>query len=676
MKTIRNISRLISILAGTVLVIVAVLIPSAYFLISYQHLAGSLESEAEINGQLVTQFISANPDLWQFEWARIQEYMARRPLTKEPERRRVLDARGGVVAESIDPLPAPRISRSIALYDSGTPVGKLEVSRSLRPLLYQSGGLFLALAPLGIAIFFVLRTWPLRALERGEIALRRERDAAQRYLDIAGVMFVVLDSGRRIALINRKGCEILGGDEAFAVGKDWFEEFVPPRLRADAVREHEAMIGRGAGCRSTSEEPVLTAEGQERMIRWHRIVFDEEGRKSCGILCSGEDITDRKLLEHQLRHAQKLEAIGQLAGGVAHDLNNMLAVITGYASLLHMGMKDDDPLREDVGHILAASERGAYVTKSLLAFSRKQIMNIKPMEINQLARRAEGLLRRLIGEHITLRTICAPGGVTVVADAMQMEQVLMNLATNARDAMPQGGTLTIETGSVTADAAFAEMHGLPKEGDYALLTVTDTGVGMEPETLEKIFDPFFTTKEVGKGTGLGLSNVYGIVNQHEGVVEVSSAPGRGAQFRVYLPAVQMAPEDLAGEIPPSSPKGTETVLVVEDEVAVRSMTSYVLRRFGYSVVEAVDGDDGIRKFRELGDKVSLVLLDVIMPKKTGKEVFQDITRIRPGVKVLFTSGYDAELIHVKGILDEGKPFLPKPAAPAELLRKVREVLDA
>ena len=675
MRSQPAITRIINWYAGLLTGIIVLVIPLVYFLVSSQSMAGSLESEAEINSRIISQIISANPVFWEFEQVRIQEYLTRRPRKGDRETRRVLNVRGAVVAESADALRRPVMSRSVKLYDSGKMVGVIEISRSVRPLLAATGLLLVVMLPFGAGTLFILRTIPIRFIRQAEESLRRERDAAQRYLDVAGVMFMVLDRERRVTLINRKGCEILGCSEQEVLGREWFDHFVPEPVRAAARDEYETMLLRGPDHSEQYEEPVLTKGGRERTIRWHLIILTDEAGELAGTLCSGEDITERKQLEHQLLHANKLEAIGQLAGGVAHDFNNLLSAILGYGGMLHMSMTEDDPLRHDVGQILAAAERAAYVTKSLLAFSRKQIINPRPQEINEIVRNGVKLLRRLIGENITVRTRLTPDGVLVYADSVQIEQVLMNLATNARDAMPGGGVLTLETERVDADGEFARTRGLPRPGAYALITVTDTGTGMDAATLEKMFEPFFTTKEVGKGTGLGLSNAYGTIKQHNGTIEVSSEPGRGTAFRIYLPAIQTVAEDMESSAPAAPPRGAETVLLAEDDRTVRTMTHSILQRFGYTVIEAVDGEDAVRTFTQHREAIDLVILDIMMPRKDGKAAYDEIAKIRPDVKVLFTSGHAAEVIQAKGLPERGAALLPKPATPAELLKKVREVLD-
>jgi nitrogen-specific signal transduction histidine kinase len=389
------------------------------------------------------------------------------------------------------------------------------------------------------------------------------------------------------------------------------------------------------------------------------------------------DMTEHRKLEQQLRESQKREAIGQLAGGIAHDFNNILSAIVGYGGMMQMKMSPDDANRLNVEQILVAADRAANLTHSLLAFSRKQIINPKPINLNDIISKAEKLLSRLIREDVELRTQTANRDLTVWADSLQIEQVLMNLATNARDAMPTGGQLILKTEEIDLNDELMMQGGILRPGRYALLTVTDTGSGMDEETLEKIFEPFFTTKEVGKGTGLGLAMVYGIIKQHNGYILASSQPGKGTTFSIYLPLTEPAarePESMQTGSP--APRGTETILMAEDNDAVRKMTSTMLNGHGYVVIEAADGEEALRQFREHQDSIHLIILDVVLPKKNGKEVYEEVKRTRPGIKVLFTSGYTADVIHSKGIVDEGLHFISKPASIRELLQKVRDVLDA
>ena len=396
-----------------------------------------------------------------------------------------------------------------------------------------------------------------------------------------------------------------------------------------------------------------------------------------------EDITERKQiekekhrLEEQLFHALKMEAVGQLAGGIAHDFNNMLTAIIGYGSLLNTEVNKDARLNSYVRQILSAAERAAHLTNDLLTFSRKQIINPTPLNLNQVVNEVENLLSRVIGEDIELSTVLTNEDLIIMADSSQIGQVLMNLATNGRDAMPDGGTLIISTAHIELDKDFIKIHGYGKPGAYALLSFEDTGHGMDENIRERIFEPFFTTKGVGKGTGLGLAMVYGIVKQHGGYINVYSEPGNGTTFKIFFPLAKSKPKEVRPEVPVSSATGWETIMIVEDDVQVRTFIKDVLLKAGYSIIEAVDGEDAFRLFNENKDRIHLLLLDVIMPKKNGKDFYDEIKKIRSDMKAIFVSGYSAHIIYKQGILEEGLDFMSKPVQPDELLRKVRSLLNA
>jgi PAS domain S-box-containing protein len=388
-----------------------------------------------------------------------------------------------------------------------------------------------------------------------------------------------------------------------------------------------------------------------------------------------EDITERKKLEEQLRQAQKMEAIGTLAGGIAHDFNNILTALLGYSNLLKLKIGKDHELNTYVDQILISSEKAATLTRSLLAFSRKQIINPKPVDLNEIIRGIGKLLRRLIGEDIEFRTILAEKKLTIMADSGQIEQILINLSTNASDAMPHGGMYTIQTEYLNLRDNYSALAEHLKPGEYAVISATDTGRGMDEETRQRIFEPFFTTKAIGKGTGLGLSIVYGIIKQHNGDIHVYSEPGKGTSLKIFLPFSHSEipdPEQVAQNIPLG---GTETILVAEDSPEVRKLMVTVLEKFGYTVIEALDGEEAVIKFTLQSDRIHLLILDVVMPKMNGKEAFDKMRAIRKDIKVIFASGYTADIIQRKGILEDGAGFLPKPVLPHVLLSLIRETLD-
>ena len=380
--------------------------------------------------------------------------------------------------------------------------------------------------------------------------------------------------------------------------------------------------------------------------------------------------------EERLRQAQKMEAVGRLAGGVAHDFNNLLTVITSYSVLLLEDLGADDPKRDDVDQIRKAAEGAAALTRQLLAFSRQQVLQPKALDLKATVAGTDKLLKRLIGEDIRLTTVLAPDLGVVKADPGQIEQIIMNLAVNARDAMPTGGRLTIEAANVDMDAAYVRGHGPASPGRYVMLAISDTGIGMDEPTKARIFEPFFTTKEAGKGTGLGLATVYGIVKQSGGFIWVYSEPNHGTSFKVYLPRVDEPAEPTAPTATAEPARGTETVLVVEDAASVRMVTRQVLERYGYAVLEAPNGETALRLAAKHHGPIHLLLTDVVMPGLSGRQLAEQLVRLRPDMKVLYASGYADQAIVHHGILESGIAYIQKPFTPEGLARRVRQVLDS
>ncbi len=401
------------------------------------------------------------------------------------------------------------------------------------------------------------------------------------------------------------------------------------------------------------------------------------GGGSPQIVVNSRDVTDSRALEEQLRQAQKMEAVGRLAGGIAHDFNNLLTAIMGYAELATGRLRPEDPSRLELSEIEKAAQRAADLTRQLLAFSRKQVLQPRVISLNRIVSDTDKMLRRLIGEDIELVTLLNDRLGSVKADTGQIEQVLLNLAVNARDAMPKGGKLTIETSEVALDESYSVFHFDVPPGRYVLLAVSDTGTGMDAKTLSHVFEPFFTTKEAGKGTGLGLSTVYGVVKQSGGHVTVYSEPGVGTTFKIYLPRVEGLPEE--ARRPPRQARqaaATETVLVVEDEEAVRRLVCRSLEAHGYKTLPSARASEALLVCEEHAGEIHLMLTDVVMPNLSGRELAQRAAAFRPRMKVLFMSGYTDDAIVRHGVLDAGTPFLQKPFTPSALASKVREVLDA
>jgi PAS domain S-box-containing protein len=508
--------------------------------------------------------------------------------------------------------------------------------------------------------------------KRAETSLRESEQKFRTLFEESKDVFYISTLDGSFLNINPAGVELFGyasKEELLRVdiGRDIYVDQQERKRFVDAVSEtgyakdYEVQMRRKTGEKLT----VLITSTALR---------DQQGRVT-GFRGVIRDITEHKKLEHQLLQSQKMEAVGLLAGGIAHDFNNILTAILGYGNLLKTNLRHDERLQGFAGQVLEAAARASGLTRSILAFSRKQILKPEPVDLNTVIARVEKFLARLIGEDIVLKAVLHGADMTVMADSVQIEQVLINLATNARDAMPAGGTLTIETSIERLNDGQARVYGLSEIGTYAVVTVKDTGKGVDEETQARIFEPFFTTKEAGKGTGLGLSIVHGIVNQHGGSIMVESAPGAGTTFKIYLPLVPAGDDEppVAPETTP--PCGTETILLAEDSDTVRELLRFMLEDAGYTVIEASDGNEAIRAFRENQPRVHLLILDVVMPGKNGKETFDEIRKQQPDVKALFVSGYTADIIHTKGIFDPSLDFIAKPVSGDTLLRKVREVLD-
>jgi signal transduction histidine kinase len=415
-------------------------------------------------------------------------------------------------------------------------------------------------------------------------------------------------------------------------------------------------------------------------ITSHPLFFDGRNAK----LVLAKDITERRRAEQamreteaQLRQSQKLEGIGQLAGGIAHDFNNLLTVINGFSALAMKGLPAEDPLRDNLEEIKKAGDRAASLTRQLLAFSRKQVLQPEILNLDSVVAEMEKMLRRVIGENIDLRAVLEPELGNVKADPGQIEQIILNLVVNARDSMPGGGKVTIETDNVYLDEEYANNHVGARPGHYVMLAVSDTGTGMDEETQARIFEPFFTTKELGKGTGLGLSTIYGIVKQSGGNIWVYSEVGRGTTFKIYLPRVDAEAQQYKHiSATEEALSGTETILLVEDEQMVLKLARQILATQGYRVLEAKNGEAALRMCAHDQGPIDLLLTDVIMPEMSGPELAERLHRLRPELRVLFMSGYTDDAIVHHGVLEEGANFIQKPFAPDVLARKVRQILKS
>ncbi len=506
-----------------------------------------------------------------------------------------------------------------------------------------------------------------------EAALRESEERYRTLVEgVRDIIFALSPEGT-IASLNPAFETIAGWRREEWVGRP-FERLVHPEDLPLAL-ELLGRVVRGE-LRPASQFRVQTAKGDYRVGEFSATPQLHEGRL-VGILGIGRDVTERVQLEQQLRQAQKMEAVGRLAGGIAHDFNNILTAITGYADLLLEDLAATDPRRQDADEIHKAADRAAGLTRQLLAFSRQQVLQPTVLEVNKLVSDLEKMLRRLLGEDVELSTRLAPTTGRVKADPGQLEQVVMNLAVNARDAMPSGGKLTLETANVDLDEAYAADHYPARAGPFVMLAVSDTGIGMSEETQAHMFEPFFTTKEKGKGTGLGLATVYGIIKQSGGFIWVYSEVGHGTTFKLYLPRVEELAERAAAPAPARTrpARGTETVLVVEDEAPVRNVARQVLERHGYSVLEAPSAEAALDIATRYSGTIHLLLTDVVMPGLNGRELASRLADLRPDARVIFMSGYTDDAVTRHGVLEPGSAYVQKPFTPDAIARKVREVLD-
>jgi len=513
----------------------------------------------------------------------------------------------------------------------------------------------------------------ITSLKQIEQTLREDKQLIEAVMETAPVLIVLTEPEGNIIFFNNT-CEKLTGYDRGEVNKKSISTFFLPEDWISVVQErfenpnYPEMF-------KPHENYWVTRSGEKRLIEWRCVPVELSGYTKPCILVVGTDITEHKQLEEQFLHAQKMEAVGRLAGGVAHDFNNMLTAILGYAELALEKLQSESTLYSYLKEIIQAGEKATSLTSQLLAFSRKQILQPQVLNINDVIKNLERMLRRLIGENIELITVLDPTLEHVRADPTQVEQVIMNLTVNARDAMPEGGKITIETLNVYLDEEYAASHVSVKPGNYVMLAVGDTGVGMDREVLSHIFEPFFTTKRMDKGTGLGLSTVYGIIKQSGGNIWVHSEQGKGSTFKIYLPQVEEVAE--AGKkdgVGRKEVRGTETVMVVEDDEQVRDIACRSLNHYGYNVLVAKTPGEALRISSMHNGPIHITVTDFIMPEMNGIELIEKLFKQRPEMKVLYMSGYTDNTIVDYGIFEEGVPFLQKPFTPEIFVHKIRDVL--
>jgi PAS domain S-box-containing protein len=511
-------------------------------------------------------------------------------------------------------------------------------------------------------------------LEERNVEIAREQEKFQQITQAIEEVFWMTNPDSSEMIYISPGYEKIWGrtcESLYKAPREWSDAMHPEdRERAMRIVSEQMLVG------GETEYRILRPDGELRWIKNQIFPIKDASGKIHRVAGVAADITKTKQFQAQFHKAQKMEAIGRLAGGVAHDFNNLLTAIGGYSHFLLNSLAADDKRREDVEQIKKAGERAAGLTRQLLAFSRQQVLQMKVVDCNFLVADLEKMLKRIVSEDVKLTTLLSPEPGFIKSDPGQIEQVLMNLVVNAKDALPKGGDITIETSNVELKGDYARMHLQVKPGSYVMFAVRDTGTGMDAETRAHLFEPFFTTKEQGKGTGLGLATVYGIVKQSGGGIYVQSEIGEGTIFKVYFPRVAEASQPSgASRAPAKASVGSETILLVEDDELVRTFVYRALLESGYTVLVAQDSAQAIRLCEKNGRSVSLILTDVIMPQMHGPELATALAPLCPGAKVIFMSGYTDTVVTHRGLIDSGAPFLQKPLTPDSLARRVREVLD-
>lgn len=626
----------------------------------FRQVAESIREVFYLMDAELTETIYINP-AYETVWGRTCESLYREPRS--------------FIDSVSSPTDRSRLAASIAKVKRGIDPGELQfevvrpdgevrrVTTHATPMVNDQGEVYRVA---GVSLDVTDRE---RALEAAAASERR----LTKLFDTVNLIVLALDSRGYVEYVNPYFTRLTGYAAEEVVGCEWFETFLPPDSRNETRTLFDQLLAGAAP--PHNHNPIVTKTGDQRIISWHNSVERGVDGGTTGTLSIGEDITNTLRLERQFQQAQKMEAVGRLAGGIAHDFNNVLTAISGYGQLVLDTLDDADDRREDMQAILDASASAAALTRQLLAFSRQQVVAPRVLNINDVVGGAERMLRRVIGEDVELNTALDPHLADVVADAGHLEQILMNLAVNARDAMPQGGRLTLETGNVELSDTDAWQQHPRLAGPHVLLAVTDNGIGMDEVTRSRIFEPFFTTKEVGKGTGLGLATVYGIVEQSNGSIWVYSEPGQGATFKMYFPSVASAERPTSLAAPSRPVGGAETILLIEDAANVRVITKQILTRAGYNVLEAPDGPSALAIAARHRDPIELLLTDIVMPEMSGRDAAEQISRIRDGIRILFMSGYTDDAVTRAGILQGDVQYLSKPFTADLLLEKVRHVLD-
>ncbi len=655
-------------------------IPTGYFLSSYQFVAGSLEAEAEFNGRIINQIINDNPTMWEYETLRLNEYLSRRPRQSHAEIRRVYNSKGDLVIESVDKMAPPIISRSLELFDSGVAVGRIEISQSLRPLFMKSVWLLLMIAPIGLGIFIILRVLPIRMLQRSEKALRESEETYRTLIDTSNdAIFVVSNDTDRIFHTNRRAEELLGLPTTEILNrslKDVLKTGGVGRNPDETVSKDSVIYEINPG-----ELSLIRPDGIEVIAEMSISVSEMRGKKITQ--CILREVTERKEaerhsleLQEKLDRAQRMEAVGLLAGGVANDLNNMLGPLVGYPELILLKLPEDSPMRRQVMRIGTAAQEAADVIQDLLTLARRGRYEMKPTDLNQVIESyldSPGYLglrgaRPGIVVDLKLRRDIAP----ILGSAVHLGKVVMNLVFNAFDATGDKGNITIRTEQQSIVRLLCGYENV-RQGEYGVLRVSDTGSGIDPGDIDNIFEPYFSKKKMGRsGSGLGLSVVYGTIKDHKGYYDVVSDIGKGTEFLIYIP-VTTTVEPVTPEVERDY-RGQEDVLVVDDSEEQLELAKELISSLGYRIATSRTGHEAINYLSN--HRVDLVVLDMIMERNfDGLDTYREIVKIHPGQRAIVASGF-SPTGRVAEMQDLGAgEYVKKPYTREAIGKAIRAELD-
>ncbi|HEX8948594.1 MAG TPA: ATP-binding protein [Dissulfurispiraceae bacterium] len=663
----------IRIIACVIAVVVAISLPSLYFIVSYRYHIAALETEAEINARIAMQIINSNPDMWRYEVDRLTELLSRRPGTHEGETRRIKDSKGTLVLEIKEHLPAPLITRSRELFDSGRVVGSIEISRSLRQLLVHTGMVSFFSLLLGFASFGILRTIPLKALEKAMSSLQQEKEKAQVTLASIGDGVIVTDGEGKISMLNAIAEKLTGWTPGEAQGRHIAGVFhcVQEATREPVESPVATVLSSGEAIRPADHAALMSRGGAERLVTYSAAPIRYRGGALAGVVLVFSDVTEQQRMQEELIKRQKIESIGLLAGGIAHDFNNILTAILGSVSLVKMKLKDRvEPAAQYLRQMENACLRARDLTRQLLTFARGGEPEKRPLHIEPLIRGAVDLA--LTGSNIKCKYLFKQNHLAIEADEGQIGQVLSNLVINACQAMPAGGDLRI---SVAAEVIGTDNHLQLPAGKYVKVAVEDQGAGIPKEQLAKVFDPYFTTKRTGRGLGLAIT--LSIVKKHGGAITVKSEPGVGTTFTVYLPA--LASGLVLRKIEETIPEGKGgSILVMDDERAVRDVAGAMLKEAGYRVAFAADGKEAIAMYREAREARSpfdAVIMDLTIPGGMGgKEAIAELCKMDPEIKAIASSGYSDDPVMANFRSYGFTAAIAKPYGSDELNKVVHRVL--